>query len=153
MTTLESPRALADTMRDWRWLFRAVLGVLFIWAALAKIADLPTFAQQIHNFRMLPVPLENLFAVTLPWIELVAGLALVTNLAPRAGTVILGGLLLVFLVAILAAIARDLDISCGCFGTRDAGTTGWKTLGRDLAFLALAVIGYPRPLRAGPRPA
>ena len=145
MTTLDSPRALTAP-RDWRYVFRAILGVLFIWAALAKIGDLPAFAGQIHNFRILPVAVENLFAVTLPWIELVAGLALVTNLAPRAGLLVLGGLLLVFFVAILSAMARKLDIACGCFGTQDAGTTGLMTLIRDIGFLALAVIGYPRPL-------
>lgn len=128
----------------WRYLFRLALGFLFIWAALAKIADLPAFAAQVHNFRMLPLPLENLFALTLPWVELVAGVVLVTNLAPRAGTIILGALLLVFFIAILAAIIRNLDIGCGCFGTHDAARTGWITLLRDLGMLALAILGYPR---------
>ena len=128
---------------DWRYLFRLALGALFIWAALAKIADMSAFAADIHNFRILPVVLENLAAITIPWIELTAGLLLALNVAPRAGLVVLGGLLLVFLVAIASAMARNLDIACGCFGTHDAVRTGWVTLIRDLGMIALAVLGYP----------
>ena len=128
---------------DWRYLFRIALGIVFIWAALAKIADLPAFAKEIHNFRMVPVALENLFAITLPWIELVAGVGLVVNLVPRSGTLLLGGLLVVFMIAIAVAIVRGLDIDCGCFGTSDAASTGWMTLLRDVGFLALAFLGYP----------
>jgi uncharacterized membrane protein YphA (DoxX/SURF4 family) len=127
----------------WRYGFRLLLGVLFIWAALAKIADLPGFAGQVHNFRILPLALENLFAMILPWVELVAGVALVLNLAPRAGVQLLAGFLVIFLIAIVSAIIRNLDIECGCFGTKDAGTTGWITLARDVAFLALAALGFP----------
>jgi putative oxidoreductase len=133
---------------DWRYLFRFALAVLFLWAALAKIGDLNGFARNVHNFHMLPIAVENLFGMTLPWIELVAGLLLVVNVAPRSGVLVLGALLLIFLVAIVAAIARHIDIACGCFGTKDAETTGVITLLRDLGLLALAVLGYPWRSRA-----
>jgi len=138
----------ASAPLDWRYLFRLALGGLFIWAALNKIADLNAFAGDVHNFRVLPLAIENLFAMTVPWVELVAGVALVANVAVRASIVVLGGLLVVFLAAIVGALVRNLDIACGCFGTHDAETTGWITLGRDLAFLALAFLGYPRGSRA-----
>lgn len=128
---------------DWRYFFRFALGALFLWASLAKIADVSRFAADIHNFRLVPLPLENLLAMTLPWVELVAGVLLVLNVAPRAATTILGGLLLVFMIAIVSAMARNLDIACGCFGTHDAVKTGWVTLLRDLGFMALAILGYP----------
>jgi uncharacterized membrane protein YphA (DoxX/SURF4 family) len=131
-------------LQDWRYLLRFALGALFIWAALAKIADVPGFVAEVHNFRMVPVALENIFAMTLPWIELVAGIALIMNVAPRSGLIVLGGLLVVFFVAILAAIIRNLDISCGCFGTSDASQTGWITLLRDVVFLAMAFFGWPK---------
>lgn len=141
---------MQDPQFGWRYFFRLALGVVFIWAALSKIADPAAFSTQIHNFRILPVALENLFALTLPWVELVAGLALVVNIVPRAATQLLTGLLVVFMVAIAAALARNLDIDCGCFGTTDASKTGWITLIRDVGFLALAYLGYPRrPAEAG----
>jgi uncharacterized membrane protein YphA (DoxX/SURF4 family) len=88
----------------------------------------------------------------LPWIEVLAGLALVLNFAPRAGSVILGVMLVVFIAAILSAMARDLDIACGCFGTSDATRTGWLAFSRDVAFLALAWFGYPRDRATTPLP-
>lgn len=127
-----------------RYLFRAALGFLFVWAAMGKIGDLNAFAASVHNFRMLPASLETLFAMTLPWVELVAGLMLVLNLVPRAATALMILLLLVFLVALGNALYRNLDIDCGCFGTSDAGSTAWKTVARDIVFLALAVLGWPR---------
>ena len=129
---------------DWRYLLRVVLGLVFIWAALAKIGDVSGFALEIHNYRVTPLALENIFAMTIPWIELVAGVALLLNLAPRAGTLVLGAMLILFTILILSAIVRGLDIACGCFGTSDAARTGWETLLRDIAFLAMAWFGYPR---------
>ncbi len=127
----------------WRYIFRLALGLVFVWASLAKIGDVPGFAGEMHNYRILPIGLENVFAMTLPWIELLAGVALVVNIAPRSATIILGALLAVFLLAILSAVIRNLDIACGCFGTSDATRTGWVATFRDLGFLALALLGYP----------
>jgi uncharacterized membrane protein YphA (DoxX/SURF4 family) len=133
-----------QALLDWRYYFRVAFGVVFIWAALAKVGDLNGFANDIHNFRILPLAFENVFAMTLPWIELVAGVALIMNVAPRSGLIILGGLLVIFMGAILSAIIRNLDIDCGCFGTSDASQTGWTTLLRDVGFLVLALLGWPR---------
>lgn len=129
---------------DWRYIFRLALGGVFIAAALPKIADPLGFASDIHNYRMMPLALENLLALTLPWVELLVGLALVLNIAPKGATLLAGILMLVFLVAIGQAVVRNLDIDCGCFGTNDASKTGWMALLRDLGFLALAAIGWPR---------
>ena len=133
-----------SALHDWRYYFRLAFGVAFIWAALAKVGDLGAFAGDVHNFRIVPLALENIFAMTLPWIELVAGVALIFNVAPRSGLIVLGGLLVVFMGAIVSALIRNLDIDCGCFGTNDASQTGWMTLIRDVGFLALAVLGWPR---------
>ena len=97
--------------------------------------------------RLLPIALENIFALVLVWTEVIVGLALVTNLAPRSATLLAGGMLVMFFIAILQAVIRGLDIDCGCFGTKDASATGIKALLRDIAFLAMAWIGYPRAKR------
>ncbi len=128
----------------WRYLARFILGGIFVWASLAKIGDLAGFAADLHNYHLLPIAIENVLAMVIPWIELVAGLALILNLAPRGATWVLGFFLAVFLLAILSAIVRHLDIACGCFGTADATRTGWTALLRDVVFLLLAWLGYPR---------
>ena len=123
---------------------RVVLGLLFAWAALAKIGDGRAFAEQVHNFRLLPVALENLAAMTLPWIELVAAMALVLGVRARAGAVIATAMLTVFTAAVLSALYRGLDIGCGCFGTSDLTRVGWAKVGQNLAMLALGALGSLR---------
>ena len=129
---------------SWRYLLRLALGLVFLYAAVAKIPEAGAFAREIHNYRLLPVPLENVFALGLAWTELLLGLGLVLNLAPRTMTLGTGLLLVVFFIAIGQAVIRDLDIECGCFGTSDASHVGLVALGRDIVFLALAFFGYPR---------
>jgi putative oxidoreductase len=121
------------------------LGLLFLAAALAKIGDARTFALQIHHFRLLPFGLENLVAVTLPWIELLAALAILLRLSPRAGSVVVAGLMGLFVVVVAAAVVRGLDIECGCFGTADASRVGFAKLFENLGLLALAGIASARP--------
>ena len=127
---------------------RIVMGLLFIVAALAKIGDVAAFSTQIHNFRMIPVALENLVAMTLPWIELLAGLSLLIGIRPRSGGMIVTVLMAFFLVAVAIAMARGLDIECGCFGTADATTVGLSKLAQNAVMLVLAFIATLAPARA-----
>jgi len=136
-----------------RWLARPwivrlaqlAIGVLFLVAALGKIGDLSNFAQQVHNYRLAPMWSQNLIAMTLPWIELVAGLALVLNVRPRAGATILLALMLVFTVAVGAAWARGLDFECGCFGKASASRIGAQKFFENLGWLVVAAVAAARP--------
>ena len=121
------------------------IGVVFLAAALGKIGDAGAFARQIHHFRLLPLGLENTLAITLPWIELVAALALLLRFRPRAGAVITAGLMGLFVFVVAAAVARGLDIECGCFGTSDASRVGTAKLIENVGLLALALLASLRP--------
>jgi len=120
------------------------IAVVFLAAALGKIGDPGTFAKQIHYFRLLPVGLENLMAITLPWVELMAALALLLRYRPRAGAVICAALMGVFLFAVGAAVGRGLDIECGCFGTADATHVGGMKLAENLLFTGAALVASLR---------
>ncbi len=101
-------------------LLRVALGVVFIVAAVDKIASPAGFAQNIANYRLLPYQAIHALAIVLPWLELVAGALLALGWWTRASVVIVNLLLVVFIVAISQAMARGLDISCGCFDTDPA---------------------------------
>ena len=45
---------------------RLVLGGLFIYASMDKMANPADFVKVIHNYKILPISLENLLAVFLP---------------------------------------------------------------------------------------
>jgi putative oxidoreductase len=127
---------------------QVAIGVLMGWAALAKLGDLQAFAHQVHNFRVLPIAAENLVAMTLPWVELVAALSLVLAVRPRAGSVVTTVLLAVFTLGVIQAVARGLDFECGCFGTSDASRVGLGKILQNLGMLALAGVGSLTPRTA-----
>jgi len=127
-------------------------GVILAWAGLAKIGDLGSFAAQIHNFRILPVALENLAAMTLPWIEIVVALTLLLGMRSRDGARTALVLLVVFTLAVVAAVTRGLDIECGCFGTADASHVGWSKIAENVGLIAIAVIAALGPVAATERP-
>jgi uncharacterized membrane protein YphA (DoxX/SURF4 family) len=119
-------------------------GMIFLAAALPKIADLSAFAGSVHNFHLepfIPVAATNIVAMTIPWIELVAGLALVVGVRPRAGAVIYTVLLACFTIGVIAAMARGLSFDCGCFGKAGASQIGAKKVAYNLVMLALGVVG------------
>ena len=134
-------------------LVRLGMAAVFVGAAAPKIADPDLFALSIHNYQMLPAWGVNALAILLPWIELVAGVCLGLGLWRRASALVMAALLVVFMVALGAAAARGLNISCGCFEVDAEGGHGslvWAAL-RDILFLAAAIVlvryaDGPRPI-------
>jgi uncharacterized membrane protein YphA (DoxX/SURF4 family) len=130
-----------------RWTVRCcqiAIGLLFATAALAKLGDLHSFHEELHNFKILPVAVENLVAITLPWIELVAALALILGIRARSGALVAACLMAVFIVAVSVAMARGLDIECGCFGTADGTRVGFMKLLENSGMFALGAVGSLR---------
>jgi len=130
---------------------RLVVGGVFVIAACYKVADPVSFAQTIYNFRAVPVypvQVSILAAVVLPYIELLAGAALIMGVRGRAASLVVGGLLTVFTVAVLAAWMRGIDISCGCMGKHDTSRTDlkkvWANTAQLIPVLSVLVLGPGR---------
>jgi putative oxidoreductase len=122
------------------------LGIVFVIAAIPKIADPPAFAHMIYNYRLLPGPAINALALVMPWIEMLVGVALILGVWKREAAIVAGILLLVFLVAIGVNLARGHAVDCGCFDVRSAGKTREELLAemrwvliRDVGLLLLVV--------------
>jgi hypothetical protein len=120
------------------------LGIVFVVAAIPKIADPPAFAHMIYNYRLLPGGAINAMALVMPWVELLAGVALILGVWKREAAIIVGLLLLVFLVAIGVNLARGHAVDCGCFDLRSAGRSREELLSemrwvliRDVGLLLL----------------
>jgi len=126
---------------------RLILGFLFVFASIEKIAQPEEFARAILNYHLLPIPAVNLFAIVIPWVELLAGLLMLFGLLVRGSSFLLAILLSLFALAISISIFRGLDISCGCFGTSVAREVGWSALGEDVLMLAGSLILYYFPSR------
>lgn len=94
---------------------QTTLGVIFIIACYHKILEPPDFAKQIYNYKITPGEIINLTAIYLPWIELVAGIALIIGIWNRGATTIIGAMLLVFIAALTFNYLRGHAVECGCF--------------------------------------
>jgi uncharacterized membrane protein YphA (DoxX/SURF4 family) len=142
---------------------RVLLGAFFVYASLDKIWSPAAFAKIVYQWEVLgPVP-SNLVAVTLPWVELLAGLLLLAGVWRRESSLVMALLLVVFLVAAASVMARGIDVeNCGCVSVAKAEPAsswlpawtqgvGWFLVSRNLVLLgvalaiALAPSGKPAP--------
>lgn len=136
------------SIRDWKghaWLAlpaRLYLAFVFLLACFHKIAHPDQFAVDVATYQFLPLFTINLFAIVLPWVELGAGLLLVVGWKSRAASAMVALMMLAFIVALLSALSRGLNMSCGCFASNAVANedpiSGWTVL-RDSAWLSLAL--------------
>ncbi|MFQ6002871.1 MAG: MauE/DoxX family redox-associated membrane protein [Candidatus Zixiibacteriota bacterium] len=125
-------------------IFRLALGVTFVYASLDKIAHPEQFAKIIYNYKILPGFLINIFAVTLPWVELLAGLFLILGIFIESASLLISFLLIIFVIAIsVNVLIRGVDLNCGCFSTDPAGKKeGIILLFKDFLFLFMGLMVF-----------
>ena len=118
---------------------RVILAGIFIVASLYKIVSPSSFAHQIYNYKLLPSWAINPVALSMPWLQLLCGLAILLNRFEGGAVVLISLMLLTFQAAIASALVRGLNISCGCFKSGGAPAT-WLTFGRDSMMLIAALF-------------
>lgn len=140
-------------------LCRFILAGVFLAAAVPKILDPAAFAIAVDNYHFLPTFLVNFWALVLPWVELLVGVVLLLGPAAdppldkltEASALLSALMYLSFIIALSAALARDLDIACGCFDPKSAGSIDVFYLLRDSSLLlaSLVVLFFHHRLAAG----
>ncbi|MDR2429828.1 MAG: hypothetical protein LBD14_02840 [Puniceicoccales bacterium] len=119
-----------------RLLARLTLTCVFVIAGVLKLAGMEQTQAAVEGYRLLPGWAVWPAALFLPWAEIVSGAALWVPWLREASRFFLATLLWLFLVAILAAWARGLDIRCGCFGGEGEAGYPWL-VARDFGLLGL----------------
>jgi uncharacterized membrane protein YphA (DoxX/SURF4 family) len=131
-----------------QWLLGAALGLVFLYASVDKILAPREFARIVYHYQLIGpgavlgfLP-ANTLAVTLPWLEAVLGVLLVTGVWRREAALAAACLLVMFLIAVTYALALGIDIeNCGCFSLKGEGRRGGMLLiASDLAMLATALL-------------
>jgi uncharacterized membrane protein YphA (DoxX/SURF4 family) len=132
MSAAPSPKLRAA----FSWALRLGLGGLFLYTGAIKLVDPTAFAVEIHNYQLFPA-LAPLMAASLPAVELAVGAAILAGPRAwlRAGALACTALMVVFTVAVGSAVARGVNISCGCFGAGSGPVTSVTVL-RDVVLLA-----------------
>lgn len=123
------------------WLLRIVLAGVLLAAAIPKVADPAAFAAKLPNYRVFPDALANVVAAVAPMLELLAAAALLTGRLYRGGVWLTAGLMAMFTALIGSALARGIDLDCGCFGAlAPTEPVGALDLVRNVVLLGLASV-------------
>jgi hypothetical protein len=124
----------------WR-ILDVIVGGIFVYAGVLKALDPVQFGNDVDNYKTLPWFVNVRLAFYLPWLEIFCGLSLIFRFLYRGGLSVLSTLVLIFIGATLAAKARGLDITCGCFGHASQHWSFPQHMAVDLAiFIALAAL-------------
>jgi hypothetical protein len=122
---------------------RVVLGGLFMYASMDKLANMADFAKIVQNYKILPIELVNLLAIFMPWLEFIVGFCLIIGKFEKAALLLYSAMLVVFLIALTQALIRGLDISCGCFSVKPSSTSKvWLRIIEDIIMLFFSVNLY-----------
>jgi putative oxidoreductase len=135
-----------------------LVAIVFAAAAVPKLIDPGSFANDLLNYRILPEALVGWFALFMPALELVIALALLWPRFQRGAALLATALLVSFAVAMAQARIRGIDLSCGCFGAAFESKVSWLTVARSLLLAvmsALPLLWLPLsaagPAQSGPR--
>ena len=120
-------------------IIRIVLGAIFLYAGVIKAMDTTAFAGSIAAYRILPYFGNFLAASILPWLEIFCGVLLVTGWRARTAATLTVLLNLLFIAEMISAVARGLEIDCGCFrqGAKDPPLLA---IIRDFLFILMAWV-------------
>ncbi len=134
------PRARSIRSREVyaRWL----LGAVLVAAGGFKAAHPVEFHADLVAYGIgLPDAWLRGTAVMLPWLEVVAGIALGVDFWPETIRFVGVGLSAVFVAVLAQAMVRGLEVRCGCFGPLTPGwfNEPWFALGRAVGLLAASI--------------
>lgn len=127
---------------------RLLLGGLFLLAAAVKINSPQSFLEAIQAFRIIDdsrEQIQTLLTFAVPYTEFVLAVCLLAGFWTRAAAGLVTLMLLGFTAGVLSVIARNMSISCGCFGDLTlvcpkGEPMGWCKVGENAAMLAMALV-------------
>lgn len=125
-----------DALRPWLSLVvRVFIGGYFVVAAVPKIIEPLAFATSIMHYGLIPSWSVNAVALVLAWLELLAGVGLIMGIRTRVQSLLCGGMLLIFTLAVAYAVVLGLKIDCGCFGESGGEEVSWIKVAKNSAMI------------------
>jgi Methylamine utilisation protein MauE len=126
------------------WTVVLVLAGVFGAAAVSKLRALDAFVGVVHNYRLVPEPLERPIAYALPGVELAIAIGVLVPTTRATGALAAAALLALFAGAMAINLMRGRrDIDCGCFATVLRQHLSWPLVLRNLLLAGLALLIVP----------
>ncbi len=130
-----------------RWaglLARLVVGGVWLWAGLLKIADPAASVTAVRGYQLLPASAAEVVGRVLPTVEVALGAMLLLGLLHRVSGLLSALLQLAFIAGIASVWARGIAIDCGCFGdggpNPDAFSQYPWEIARDVGLLLASLL-------------
>jgi uncharacterized membrane protein YphA (DoxX/SURF4 family) len=122
---------------------RYFVGLILIGTGFGKLLDMPGFVAVIEAYRLVSHSLSVVLAYSLPFVELGAGLSLVSGRYLAFGASLAVGLHAVLISAVIVTLERGVRVdNCGCFGVFLARPLGPGTLVEDLVMLVMSLWAW-----------
>ena len=118
------------------------LMALFAYSGIIKIFDLNAFYKSVSGYRVFPEKMILVITYWMPGLEIACALGLALKSLRKGASVIVSVLLVAFIVLLLSAWMRGINIDCGCFGKSTASSKINLQLAivRDVCMLVLSVF-------------
>lgn len=119
---------------------RYILGAVFVYASIEKIAFPGEFVAIVKDYRMIPDQYAPVVAAVLPWLELTLGILLIAGLFIKESAGLISVLLLAFMISLIMKSRDGVVDNCGCFGIASGSQKLISLLVRDMALMIMAVV-------------
>jgi uncharacterized membrane protein YphA (DoxX/SURF4 family) len=116
-----------------------LLSIIFLLSSIPKLRRPKGFVLAVLEYRILPSLPSKIYGWSLPPLEMLLALLLLSGTSVRLTALVLSLLLLSFILAVSINVARGRDLDCGCFGAKKQRKIGWTLLLEDLALLGGAL--------------
>jgi len=136
------------------WLFRIILGGALIVAGYFKILDNSALFETVAYITWIPNSLKSVLIDFLPYIEIFAGLLLISKLFDKVAIPLISLIYVSFLLFAIYGFSTGIEGDCGCFGdVGDSGilaallgsSFGWTMTIRNTIFVAMAGFLFWNP--------
>jgi uncharacterized membrane protein YphA (DoxX/SURF4 family) len=82
------------------FLLRLPLGAYFFFAGRLKLQNIEGFVAEVKKYHVIPDQLATLYAVMLPYLEIIAGVLLIVGLWTTLASIVISALLVSFIIAL-----------------------------------------------------
>ncbi|MFM7745677.1 MAG: MauE/DoxX family redox-associated membrane protein [Actinomycetota bacterium] len=127
-------------MTNWGASAAVVLGLVFLWSGVAKIASREAWQVAGTPFSTGKDTADRVVRMILPSLEVAVGALLSLRVVPIPVAIVAAVMLVAFTAALVRVLVTGQRPPCMCFGAVRAKPVSWASVVRNAALIALACV-------------